>query len=115
MCEYGFGDQCQPEPILLLNQGTLRRRPGRAVPGRPAQGRAETLIGQRRARHPAGHRAGRGEPARLPAAGPTLHAASRQLDGILPEDRTCHLDRGYDSTVTRQLLDQLGFDGLGRR
>ena len=28
-----------------------------------------------------------------------------------PQDRTCHLDRGYDSTVTRQLLDELGFDG----
>jgi hypothetical protein len=46
-----------------------------------------------------------------PLLAPTLHAASRQLDGILPADRTCHLDRGYDSTVTRQLLDELGFDG----
>src|ERR1017187_2750134 len=42
-----------------------------------------------------------------PLPGPTLQAAGRQLDGILPEDRTCHLDRGYDSTVTRQLLDEL--------
>lgn len=41
---------------------------------------------------------------------PTLEAAGRQLDGILPQDRTCHLDRGYDSTVTRQLLGELGFD-----
>ena len=24
---------------------------------------------------------------------------------------TCHLDRGYDSTVTLQLLDELGSDG----
>jgi hypothetical protein len=46
-----------------------------------------------------------------PLLAPTLQAASRQLDGILPQDRTCHLDRGYDSTVTRQLLDELGFDG----
>jgi Transposase DDE domain len=46
-----------------------------------------------------------------PLLAPTLEAAARQLDGILPEDRTCHLDRGYDSTVTRQLLDELGFDG----
>jgi len=36
-----------------------------------------------------------------PLLAPTLEAASRQLDGILPGDRTCHLDRGYDSTVTR--------------
>jgi Transposase DDE domain len=46
-----------------------------------------------------------------PLLAPTLHAAERQLDGMLPEDRACHLDRGYDSTLTRQLLDELGFDG----
>ena len=46
-----------------------------------------------------------------PLLAPTLQAAGRQLDGILPDERTCHLDRGYDSTVTRQLLDELGFDG----
>ena len=46
-----------------------------------------------------------------PLLAPTLTAASQQLDGSLPADRTCHLDRGYDSTVTRQLLDELGFDG----
>jgi hypothetical protein len=46
-----------------------------------------------------------------PLLAPTLQAASRQLDRVLPEDRSCHLDRGYDSTVTRQLLDQLGFQG----
>jgi hypothetical protein len=46
-----------------------------------------------------------------PLLPPTLEAASQQLDGILPTGRTCHLDRGYDSTVTRQLLDELGLDG----
>jgi len=46
-----------------------------------------------------------------PLLGPTLDAATRQLDGILPDEPTCHLDRGYDSTVTRKLLDELGFDG----
>lgn len=46
-----------------------------------------------------------------PLLAPTLEAAGRQLDGILPQDRTCHLDRGYDSTVTRQWLGELGFDG----
>lgn len=46
-----------------------------------------------------------------PLLAPTLQAASRQLDHILPADRTCHLDRGYDSQPTRQLLDELGFDG----
>jgi Transposase DDE domain len=40
-----------------------------------------------------------------PLLAPTLEAAGRQLDGILPGERTCHLDRGYDSTVTRQQAD----------
>ena len=46
-----------------------------------------------------------------PLLAPTLEAAKRQLDGLLPDDRTCHLDRGYDSAPTRQLLDELGFGG----
>ena len=46
-----------------------------------------------------------------PLLAPTLAAARAQLDGVLPGDRTCHLDAGYDSTVTRQLLDELGFHG----
>jgi hypothetical protein len=46
-----------------------------------------------------------------PLLAPTLRAAEHQLDHILPADRACHLDAGYDSTVTRQLLDELGFDG----
>jgi Transposase DDE domain len=47
-----------------------------------------------------------------PLLAATLAAASRQLGGVLPTDRSCHLDAGYDSTVTRQLLDELGFDGV---
>jgi hypothetical protein len=46
-----------------------------------------------------------------PLLAPTLRAARHQLDHLLPEDRSCHLDAGYDSTITRQLLDELGFDG----
>src|SRR5260370_30444995 len=46
-----------------------------------------------------------------PLLAPTLHAASAQLDHLLPAHRTCHLDRGYDSQPTRQLLDELGFTG----
>jgi len=40
---------------------------------------------------------------------PTLQAAHRQLGGLLPADRTCHLDAGYDSQPTRQTLDEQGF------
>lgn len=46
-----------------------------------------------------------------PLLAPTLQAAAGQLGGVLPDDRTCHLDAGYDSQPTRQLLDELGFDG----
>jgi hypothetical protein len=44
-----------------------------------------------------------------PLLAPTL-AGLDKLDR-LPEDATVHLDRGYDSNVTRALLDALGFDG----
>jgi hypothetical protein len=40
---------------------------------------------------------------------PTL-AGLDKLDG-LPDEVTVHLDRGYDSNVTRTLLDALGLDG----
>jgi len=30
---------------------------------------------------------------------------------VLPDQRACHLNAGYDSTITRQLLDELGFTG----
>jgi len=51
-----------------------------------------------------------------PLLAPTLAAATRQLAGLLPDQRTCHLDAGYDSRPTRQLLGELGFDSqIARR
>jgi hypothetical protein len=44
-----------------------------------------------------------------PLLAPTL-AGLDKLDS-LSDDVTVHLDRGYDSTKTRALLDALGFDG----
>jgi hypothetical protein len=44
-----------------------------------------------------------------PLLAPTL-AGLDKLDG-LPDEVTVHLDRGYDSNVTRTLLDALGLDG----
>ncbi|HZO31384.1 MAG TPA: IS5 family transposase [Chloroflexota bacterium] len=44
-----------------------------------------------------------------PLLGPTL-AGLDKLNG-LPDDVTVHLDRGYDGTPTRVLLEALGFDG----
>jgi transposase len=46
-----------------------------------------------------------------PLLAPTLDAATGQLGGALPPDRTCHLDAGYDGRPTRQLLARLGFAG----
>ena len=44
-----------------------------------------------------------------PLLAPTLDAAINQLGGTLPAGPTCHLDAGYDSWPTRQLLTRLGF------
>lgn len=49
-----------------------------------------------------------------PLLGPTLAGLERL--GRLPETMTVHLDRGYDSEVTRTLLAELGFCGeIARR
>jgi hypothetical protein len=50
-----------------------------------------------------------------PLLGPTLDQVREQV-GPLPPKVTVHLDRGYDSHVTRALLDALGFTGeIARR
>jgi hypothetical protein len=45
-----------------------------------------------------------------PLLKPTLEAAKTQV-GPLPDHVTSHLDAGYDSGVTRELLAQWGFEG----
>ncbi|WP_026268789.1 transposase [Micromonospora sp. CNB394] len=40
----------------------------------------------------------------------TFEACSAQLRHHWPEHVTAHLDRGYDSRRTRELLDEIGFD-----
>ena len=89
----GGGDCAGPSPVDRRKQGMKRSLmvEGRGIP----LGRALAPAN----RHDS------------PLLAPTLEAAGRQLDGILPQHRTCHLDRGYDSTVTRQLLGELGFEG----
>jgi Transposase DDE domain len=44
-----------------------------------------------------------------PLLAPTLRAAADQLGGVLPGQRTCHLDAGYDSGPTRQTLGEQGY------
>jgi hypothetical protein len=44
-----------------------------------------------------------------PLLAPTLQAAANQLGGVLPDQRACHLNAGYDSSPTRQTLSGPGF------
>ena len=46
-----------------------------------------------------------------PLLGPTLQAATTQVGPHWPKGITVHLDAGYDSQVTRSLLDELGLHG----
>lgn len=46
-----------------------------------------------------------------PLLGPTLAAATAQVDADWPAQVTVHLDAGYDSAVTRSLLNELGLHG----
>jgi Putative transposase of IS4/5 family (DUF4096)/Transposase DDE domain len=46
-----------------------------------------------------------------PLLGPTLAAATAQVGPSWPDSVTVHLDAGYDSGVTRTLLDGLGLHG----
>jgi hypothetical protein len=93
------------------HQGALRRPQGRAVPGGPAQGRAQALGGTEACGIPLGIASAGANRHDSPLLAPTLRAAGHQLGGVWPADRTCHLDAGYDSAVTRALLDEQGFDG----
>ena len=45
----------------------------------------------------------------FPLLVPTLQAAAAQLGGVLPDQRACHLDAGYDTGAARQALAELGF------
>jgi transposase len=46
-----------------------------------------------------------------PLLGLTLHAATDQVGPHWPKDITVHLDAGYDSQITRSLLNSLGLHG----
>jgi transposase len=46
-----------------------------------------------------------------PLLGPTLQAATTQVGPRWPTEVTVHLDAGYDSQITRDLLDTLGLHG----
>lgn len=46
-----------------------------------------------------------------PLLAPTLAATFTQVEGVMPDDSTVHLDAAYDSGVTRALLEGLGLNG----
>jgi hypothetical protein len=45
----------------------------------------------------------------FPLLAPTLRAAAAQLGGVLPDQRACHLDAGYDTGAARHALAGQGF------
>jgi len=89
------------------------------ISGSPARGArtARSAVGSRRGRRwedygiPLGIAAAGANRHDSPLLAPTLQAAADQLSGVLPDQRTCHLDAGYDSGPTRQTLPGLGFAG----
>jgi hypothetical protein len=76
---------------------------GRAAPRSTAANRAPTLDRRRRVRRSAWDRCRQANRHDSPLLGPTLQAATLQV-GALPRQANVHLDRGYDSAVTRALL-----------
>jgi hypothetical protein len=87
-------------------QGALPRTAGAGPsPAGRRTGGLERSVASDRYGIPAGHRLPGDEPVRIAAPDARLQAAIR------PEDRTCRLDCGCDSTVTRELLDELGLKG----
>ena len=92
---------------LLHNQGPLRRGEGGKEPGGQGKTGHQTLDGGGRQGHPAGRRERPRQPPRLAAFGPDPRGTSEAL-GTLPEGASVHLDRGYDSQLTRERLEELG-------
>ena len=93
-------------------QGALRRTAGAGPsPAVRRTGGLERSVVSDRYGIPAGHRLPGGEPGRIAAPDPTCRPPSGNWTASRPEGRTCRLDCGYDSTVTRQLVDDLGFKG----
>src|SRR5262245_52262638 len=96
------GDGCIPK-------APLRRPRRRAQPGRPRQqGRKRSVVTEARG-IPLGAVAAGANRHDAPLLGPTLDTLDRL--GPLPEAPTVHLDRGYDSHTTCQLLAERGMTG----
>lgn len=94
----------------MHRQGPLRRRGRREIPGdRGKQGTKRSVLVDGKG-HPARRRDRPGQPARLAPAAPTLEQLCR-FGFHVPETITVHLDAGYDSAKTRDLLAGLGCEG----
>ena len=93
---------------MLHHQGSLRRRERGKEPGGKGQTGPQALHGGGRFRHPAGHHHRPSQPPRLAAfgsyPGSELGGAGCVAGGY---ERTPR-DRGYDSLLTRERLEELG-------
>lgn len=88
----------------MRNQSPLRRRESGKKSGGQGEKRRQTLDGGGREGHPTWDHRRPGQPARLAAVGrATLDALEDPL-GELPDRVRVHLDRAYDSDVTRRKL-----------
>jgi hypothetical protein len=83
----------------------------RTVPRGQTLRRPETLHRHRRRRPTLGIVSAGANRHDSPLLGPTLAAATTQVGPHWPDQFTVHLDAGYDSAVTRTLLDGLGLHG----
>jgi transposase len=92
----------------LHNQGSLRRGEGRKEPGGQGQKGGSNARWRWTARGiPLGTVSAPANRHDSPLLVPTLEAASEAL-GALSKEASVHLDRGYDSRLTRERLAELG-------
>jgi transposase len=75
-------------------------------PGGQGQERHQTLGGRRCRWHPAWSRGGPGQSSRLPTVGRDSEYSGGDLGRTVPDSPRVHLDRGYDSDLTRKRLTE---------
>ena len=93
----------------LHRQGPLRGPGRRPLTGGPGQAGHQALSHGRGPRHPVGVVVAPANRHDSPLLAPTLECLGR-FGFDLPEHITVHLDAGYDSRRTRELLEVLGCD-----
>jgi hypothetical protein len=92
------------------HEGSLRRRKGGEKSDGSGQTGHQALDDSGRQRHPPGSCSPPANRHGSPLLAPNL-VSPKEL-GLPPESVSVHLDRGYDSNVTRRLLEERGLIGV---